>query len=234
MANEIITVGARVKYAFEVTGHEGERPTSGYVTLADVTEAPEIALSLETIDVSNIMDKVTRYVPGRQDPGGEKQFTLNHTDAAIAAWNTLVAQADTKKDSNLRLWWEFCYPNATNSFYFCGTPKQIGNSGISGNSASTLTGSVVFEELGGWQPHSTQISTTDTTKSVVKNATATTTVSNAQGTVKVTSSNPAVATGVVAGTTLTISGVAAGTAVLTLEDGNGDSCKVVVTCTAGA
>ena len=234
MANEIITVGARVKYAFEVSGHAGERPTSGYVTLADVTEAPEIALSLETIDVSNIMDKITRYVPGRQDPGGEKTFTLNHTDAAIAAWNTLVAQADTKKDSGLRCWFEYVYPNATNSFYFCGTPKQIGSSGISGNSASTLSASVVFEELGGWAAHSTQISTTDTTKSVVKNATATTTISNAVGTVKVESSNPAVATGSVATTTLTISGVAAGTAVLTLTDDNGDSCKVVVTVTAGA
>ena len=234
MANERSTVHSRVKYAFEVSGHEGERPTSGYVTLPDVTEAPEISLSLETIDVSNIMDRVSRYVEGRQDPGGEKQFTMNHTDAAIATWNTLVAQAETKKASNLRLWWEYCYEGGANSFFFCGTPKQIGNSGISGNSASTLTGSVVFEEMGGWQPHSTQISTTDSTKSVVKNSTSTTTVSNAQGSVKVTSSNPAVATGSVSTTTLTISGVAAGTAVLTLEDENGDSCKVVVTCTAGA
>ena len=232
MANEIITVGARVKFCFEST--ENTMPTSGFVTLADVTEAPEISLSLETIDVSNIMDKITRYVPGRQDPGGEKTFTLNHTDAAISAWNTLVALAETKKDSKLRCWWEFCYPNASNSFFFCGTPKQIGNSGITGNSASTLSASVVFEELGGWLPHSQQISVADSAKSVVKNATATTTVSNAQGTVKVTSSNPAVATGSVATTTLTISGVGVGTAVLTLEDGNGDSCKVVVTVTAGA
>ena len=229
--NEIITVGARVKYAFESTA--GTRPTSGYVTLANVTEAPEISLSLETIDVSDIQDKVTRYVPGRQDPGGEKQFTMNHTDAAVAAWNTLVAQAETKKDSGLRLWWEYCYPNAQNSFYWCGTPKQIGNSGISGNSASTLSGSVVFEELEGWAAHSTQISVADSTKSVTKSSTATSTVSNAQGSVKVTSSNPAVATGSVAKTTLTITGVDVGTAVLTLEDENGDSCKVVVTCTAG-
>ena len=232
MANEIITVGARVKYAFETTA--GTRPTSGFVTLGNVTEAPEISLSLETIDVSNIQDKITRYVPGRQDPGGEKQFTINHTDAGIAEWNTLVAQAETKKDSNLRLWWEYCYPNASNSFFWCGTPKQIGNSGIQGNSASTITGSVVFEELEGWSAHSTQISTTDTTKSVTKNSTATTTVSNAQGTVKVTSSNPAVATATESSGTLTISGVAVGTAVITLEDANGDSCKVVATVTAGA
>lgn len=232
MANEIITVGARVKYAFESSA--GTRPTSGYVTLADVTEAPEISLSLETIDVSNIMDKITRYVPGRQDPGGEKQFTLNHTDSAITTWNTLVATADTMKDSGKRCWWEYVYPNAGKSFFFCGTPKQIGNSGISGNSASTLTGSVVFEELHGWDAHSTQISLSDSTKSVTKGSTGTVTISNAVGTVKVESSNPGVATGSVATTTLTITGVEVGTSVLTLTDENGDSAKVVVTCTAGA
>jgi len=228
--NEIITVGARVKYAFETTA--GTRPTSGYVTLANVTEAPEIALSLETIDVSNIQDKVTRYVEGRQDPGGEKQFTMNHSDAGITAWNTLVALAETKKDSGLRCWWEYRYPNSTNSFFFCGTPKQIGNSGISGNSASTITGSVVFEELGGWQPHSTEITPSATTATVVKAATTTVTITNSVGTIKITSSNPAAATATESSGTVTITGVDVGTSVLTIEDGNGDSCKVVVTVTA--
>lgn len=230
--NEIITVGARVKYAFESTA--GTRPTSGYVTLANVTEAPEINLSLETIDVSDIQDKVSRYVPGRQDPGGEKTFTLNHTEAAIAAWNTLVALAETYKASGKRLWFEYRYPQATKSFFWCGTPRQIGNSGIQGNSASTLSASVVFEEFAGWLAHSTEITLSDSTKSVVKSATATVTISNAVGTVKVESTNPSVATGSVSTTTLTISGVDAGTAVLTCTDENGDSASVVVTCTAGA
>ena len=230
--NEIITVGARVKYCFEASGSAGVRPTSGYVTLPNVTEAPEIALSLETIDVSDIQDKITRYVPGRQDPGGEKTFTLNHTDEAITTWNTLVALADTKKDSGLRLWWEFRYPNAANSFFFCGTPKQIGNSGITGNSASTLSASVVFEELGGWQPHSTEITPSATTATVVKAATTTVTITNSVGTIKIESSNPAVATATESSGTVTISGVDVGNSVLTISDGNGDSCKVLVTVTA--
>lgn len=228
--NEIITVNARVKYAFETSA--GVRPVSGFVTLANVTEAPEIALSLETIDVSDLQDKITRYVPGRQDPGGEKQFTLNHTDAAINTWNTLVATAETKKASGLRCWWEYCYPNASNSFYWCGTPKQIGNSGIQGNSASTLTGSVVFEELGGWAAHSAQITPSATTASVVKAATTTITLTNSTGVIKITSSNPAAATAVESSGTVTITGVEVGTSVLTIEDGNGDSCQVVVTVTA--
>lgn len=230
--NEIITVGARVKYAFEDANAPGVRPTSGYVTLKNVTEAPEISLSLETIDVSNIQDKVTRYVPGRQDPGGEKQFTMNHSDEGISEWNTLVALADTKKDSGLRLWWEYRYPNATNSFFFCGTPKQIGNSGISGNSASTLTGSVVFEEFAGWQPHSAEITPSAATASVTKGSTTTITLTNSVGDIKITSSNTAAATATESSGTVTITGVEVGTSVLTIEDGNGDACKVVVTVTA--
>ena len=230
MANEIITVKARVKYAFESSA--GVRPTSGFVTLPNVTEAPEIALSLETIDVSDLSDTISRYVPGRQDPGGEKQFTMNHTDAAINTWNTLVAQADTKKDSGLRLWWEYRYPNATKSFFWCGTPKQIGNSGIQGNSASTLTGSVVFEEYGGWDSHSTEITPSATTATVVKASTTTFTLTNSTGAIKVTSSNPAAATASESSGTVTVTGVEAGTTVITCEDANGDSCKVVVTVTA--
>jgi len=228
--NEIITVNARVKWAAESSA--GVRPTSGYVTLANVTEAPEIALSLETIDVSDLQDKITRYVPGRQDPGGEKQFTMNHTDAAIVAWNTLVAQAETLKDSGKRIWWEYCYPNASNSFFWCGTPKQIGNSGMQGNSASTLTGSVVFEELGGWLAHSAQITPSSTTATVVKASTTTFTLTNSTGAIKVTSSNPGAATASESSGTVTVTGVEAGTTVITCEDGNGDSCKVVVTVTA--
>ena len=230
MANEATTLKARVKYCFESTA--GVRPTSGFVTLPNVTEAPEIALSLETIDVSDLSDLISRYVPGRQDPGGEKQITMNHTDAAINTWNTLAAQADTLKDSGKRCWWEYRYANMAKSFFWCGTPRMIGNSGITGNSASTITGSVVFEEFGGWDAHSSEITPSSTTATVVKAATTTVTLSNSVGTVKVTSSNPAAATASESAGTLTITGVEVGTSVITCEDTNGDSCKVVVTVTA--
>ena len=234
MGIPILTVGARVKTAFEASGHGGERPTSGYETLFDVVEAPEIDKSVETIDVSPINAKVTQYAEGRQDPGGDKTITFNHTEDALGKWETLCALAETYEAAGRRLWFEYVYPNSNRSYFWCGKPKSFGNSGISGNSASQLNGHVVFKEDHGWDSHSQQISTTDTTKSVVKGSTATTTVSNAVGTVKVTSSNPAVATGAVATTTLTITGVDVGTAVLTLQDANEDECKIVVTCTAGA
>ena len=62
MALEIITVGASVKYC--AVGSSTSRPTSGYTKLPDVVEAPEIGLSPDTIDVSNIEDTITRYVQG--------------------------------------------------------------------------------------------------------------------------------------------------------------------------
>ena len=228
--NEIVSVGARIKVAFETT--PGVRPAEGFKTVLNVTEAPEIALSLETIDVSNIMDLITRYVPGRQNPGGEKQFTMNHSDDGIVDWNTLVALAETKKASGLRCWWEYRYPNAANSFFFCGTPQMLGNSGITGNSASTLSGSVVFEEYGGWLPHSTEITPSAAETTVAVGSTTTVTLTHSVGAIGVTSSNPGVATATESSGTVTITGVKAGTSIFTFKDGNMDSCKVVVEVTA--
>ena len=232
MGIPILTVGARVKYAFETVGHEGERPTSGYVTLFDVVEAPEVDKSVSTIDVSPIDVEVSQYAEGRQDPGGEKNFTFNHTEDILNAWDTLCALAETYEEDGRRLWFEYRYPTKGKSYFFCGKPKPFGNGGIQGNSASQLTGHTVFKEDGGWQAHSTEISAASTTATVVKAATTTVTISNAVGTVTVKSSNPSAATGAYSSNTLTITGVDVGSAVLTLVDGNKDSCKVVVTVTA--
>ena len=148
MALEITTVGAKVVYAWETTS--GTRPTTGYVELSDVNEAPEFDLSLETIDASNITDTITRYVPGRQDPGGDAAYTLNHTDAVISAWGGLVTTAATKYASGLRLWWAYVYPDATDSYYWCGRPLALGSSGISQNSLSTIPAHCAVNEIHGW------------------------------------------------------------------------------------
>lgn len=153
MALEIITVGAKVKYAFETEA--GVRPTTGYTELPDVNSAPEQDLSLETIDVSNITDKITRYAEGRQDPGGDQVFTLNHTDAVITAWNTLAETAETNYAQGKRLWFEYAYPNAQKSYYWAGKPKALGSSGIQQNAASTLQAHAVLVDWDGWQTAST-------------------------------------------------------------------------------
>ena len=148
MALEITTVGAKVAYCFETTS--GTRPTTGYTVLPDVNEAPEFDLSVETIDASNITDKITRYVPGRQDPGGDASYTLNHTDAVIDAWASIVSSAATNYALGKRLWWAYIYPDADDAYFWAGQPLDLGTSGISQNSLSTIPAHCVVNEVHGW------------------------------------------------------------------------------------
>jgi len=148
MALEITTVGAKVVYAWETTA--GTRPTTGYTELPNVNEAPEFDLSLETIDASDITDTITRYVPGRQDPGGDAAYTLNHTNAVITAWSGLVTTAATKYATGLRLWWAYVFPDASNAFFWAGRPVALGSSGISQNELSTIPAHCAVNEIHGW------------------------------------------------------------------------------------
>ena len=148
MALEITTVGAKVVYAWETSA--GTRPTTGYTELPDVNEAPEFDLSLETIDASNITDLITRYVPGRQDPGGDAAYTLNHTDAVITAWKNLVTTAATNYPLGKRLWWAYVFPDAADSYFWAGRPVALGSSGIQQNSLSTIPAHCAVNEIHGW------------------------------------------------------------------------------------
>lgn len=148
MALEISTVGAKVVTAWEASA--GTRPTTGFVELPDVNEAPEFDLSLEVIDASNITDKITRYIPGRQDPGGDAAFTLNHTDAVITAWKSLVTTAETNYPLGKRLWFAYVFPDASDAFFWAGRPVDLGSSGISQNVLSTIPAHCAVNELHGW------------------------------------------------------------------------------------
>lgn len=148
MALEISTVGAKVVYAWSSSGTT--RPTTGYTELPDVNEAPEFDMSLETIDASNITDTKTRYIPGRQDPGGDAAYTLNHTDAVITAWNGLVTTAATKYAAGNCLWWAYVYPDAAQSYFWAGRPQPLGNNGISQNSLNTIPAHCAVNEVHGW------------------------------------------------------------------------------------
>lgn len=148
MALEISTVGASVVYAFSTSGTT--RPTTGFVALPDVNTAPEFDMSPETIDASNITDLVTRYIPGRQDPGGDAAFTLNHTNAVITAWKNLVTQAATKYASGNYLWWAYVYPDASDAYFWAGRPMPLSNNGISQNSLNTIPAHCVVNEVHGW------------------------------------------------------------------------------------
>lgn len=138
---EIVSVGAKVLYCVETTG--GTRPTTGYTELVGISAAPGFDMTPETIDVSDITDTITQYVNGRQDPGGDAQFTLNHSEASITAWEAMVTAVNTALAQGKRCWFEYKYPAATRSYFWCGRPLTLGNGGIEQNAASTIPAHVI-------------------------------------------------------------------------------------------
>lgn len=154
---EITTVGAKVLYATEASGAAGTRPTTGYIELPGVAVAPAFDMTPETIDVSDLSDYFTQYVPGRQDPGGDAQFTLNHSEAAIDAWEAMVTAAETALADGRRLWFEYKYadPSAVRSYYFCARPVALGNGGMEQNAADTIPAHVIPNGEFGWFAAST-------------------------------------------------------------------------------
>lgn len=153
MALEISTVGATVKYAIEATA--GTRPTSGYTEIPDVNEAPDFPMDVEVLDASNVTDLITRYIAGRQDPGGDKEFTLNHTENVITVWEAMVTASETAYAEGKQTWFEYVYPDATKSFFFSAIPLKLGNGGIAQNEVDTIPAHVICTGIGGWATKST-------------------------------------------------------------------------------
>lgn len=232
MALEISSVGAKVKYAFETEA--GLRPTTGYHVLPDVNEAPEQDLSLETIDASNITDTITRYIAGRQDPGGDQAFTLNHTDKVIDIWNEMAADAEDNLAAGKRLWFEYWFPGAAKSYFWAGTPQKLGTSGISQNELDTVPAHVVLTDWEGWAEKSMGLEADKRRVTITGTGNETVTISNPTGDATAASSNANVATAELSSTTLTITGKKPGTATVLVRDAGGDEIKVEVTVKAQA
>lgn len=153
MALEISSVGASVKYAVESTA--GTRPTTGYTVIPDITTAPEIGMSVETLDASNLTDTYKRYIPGQQDPGGDKTFTANHTEAFITAWETMKTAAETAYASGKQCWFEYTFPTATKSFFWSGVPLALGTDAVDMNAIHTISPTCVLTGIEGWDAAST-------------------------------------------------------------------------------
>ncbi|MCD8201750.1 MAG: hypothetical protein LUD47_06785 [Clostridia bacterium] len=147
MALEFSTVGAKVYVGIETSA--GIQPETFY-EIPNVSEAPEIALDTEALDCSDITDTITRYILGRQDPGGTIDFTLNLTDAVIGAWNNLVKAVETARGKGQEAWFIYYYNGCAYGFFFTGIPTMLGTSGISQNEVATTSASVITTAINGW------------------------------------------------------------------------------------
>jgi hypothetical protein len=154
MALEISSVGASVKYCVETTA--GTRPAAGYTAIPDITTAPEIAMSTDSLDASNLSDTSKRYIPGQQDPGSDKTFTANHTEAFITAWEALITAYETALAAGKVIWFEYVFPSpATKSFFWSGAPQALGTDAVDMNSIHTISPVVILSDIAGWAAKST-------------------------------------------------------------------------------
>ena len=150
---EITTIGAKVRWAVERS--PGVMPTANFVEIPGVAVAPAFDMAPETIDVSDLSDSFTQYVPGRQDSGGDAEFELNHSDVAISAWEELCRIATSALAHRKRCWFEYSYPNAARSYYFCARPLPLGNGGMEQNAADTIPAHVIPYGEFAWYDKST-------------------------------------------------------------------------------
>jgi hypothetical protein len=160
MAFELTTVGAKVAYAVATTA--GERPTTGYIDLVGLTEAPEIDLTTETHDASNLADKITRYIDGRQDPGGEKTFQANNTEAFRTLWETFVTAAKTGYADGKETYIAYIVDGDDDAYYWTGIPQTLGHGGLEQNSVVTCSPKIVCTGVIGYEAKPTLVATPET------------------------------------------------------------------------
>jgi len=154
MAFELSTVGAKVAYAVATT--TGTRPTTGYIELLGLTEAPEIDLTVETLDASNLSDRKTRYIPGRLDPGGEKAFAANNTAAFRTLWKAFVTAAQTAFAAGKETYIAYIVDGDEDAFYWTGMPQELGHDGLTQNSIVTCAPKIVCDDVIGYAAKPTE------------------------------------------------------------------------------
>lgn len=116
------TLGIKLGFAVETTA--GEKPTE-FKWLERCNNIGGIDLSTEKIDASSLEDYVTRYVAGRQDSGGDWAVTFNYTSEVSTQLQTMIAEYNAGKESDLKTWFEVWMPGQTNGFFVVAQPPQV-------------------------------------------------------------------------------------------------------------
>ena len=152
MALEMNTIGVKIKYCVETSA--GTRPTTGYTNIPDVKSIPEINLTPSTLEVTNLVDKFKRYIPGVQDPGTDFAMNGNMTSALNTAWARLVSAAASAWASGKSTWFEVAIPNFE-SFYFAGVPVDLGLSSQAVDAVEEANMHIIPNQIAGWAAAST-------------------------------------------------------------------------------
>ena len=119
------TLGVKFGYAVETTA--GEKP-SAFTWLERCNSISGIELSTEQIDASALEDYTTKYVPGRQDSGGEWSVTFNTTPEVVAQLEAMIAAYNAGQSNQggaLNTWFEVWSPNNSKAFFVVAAPPQV-------------------------------------------------------------------------------------------------------------
>ena len=151
-----------VKLAFAMESTAGTKPTGsggtgtpaigGWYQVLRVNSIGGVSVDPEQIDVSAIVDKLTRYKPGRGDSGGTFTIGINVNNATINQWKDIIAlyNNSANRTAGLRMWWEVTHPDLEQAFFIVAAPPEVFPMPETGqNEAWTVEINLVVDELKG-------------------------------------------------------------------------------------
>lgn len=130
MESGLTTLGVRLAYAVETTA--GQKPANSgsgssisyaFTELSRINAIGGAALDVENIDTSALIDKITRYKPGRADTGGSFPVTVNITNDTITEWNNCIS-AYQNRGTGLRMWFQIWHPELSKAFFIVAAPPS--------------------------------------------------------------------------------------------------------------
>ena len=116
-------------------------PANAFTKMGRINAIGGIELSQESIDSSAIVDKVSQYVEGRSDTGGDWSITVNATDATITEWEAI--KGTTK-------WFEVYHPDLAKAWFVAANvPASLPLPEVGQNELLTMEISLVVKEYHG-------------------------------------------------------------------------------------
>lgn len=158
----LTSLGVRLGFAMESsagvkpTGNggtgSGSPSTGAWYQVLRVNSIGGVSVDPEQIDVSAIVDKLTRYKPGRGDSGGTFTIGINITNDTIEQWRKIIGLYNnpTNRQAGLRMWWQVQHPDLEKAFFIVAAPPEVFPMPETGqNEAWTVEINLVVDELKG-------------------------------------------------------------------------------------
>lgn len=156
----LTSLGVKLGFAMEST--KGEKPTTNggtstavvgsWYQVLRVNSIGGVSVDPEQIDVSAIVDKLTRYKPGRGDSGGTFTIGINVSNETINQWKDIINlyYNSANRTAGLRMWWEVTHPDLEQAFFIVAAPPEVFPMPETGqNEAWTVEINLVVDELKG-------------------------------------------------------------------------------------